>query len=154
MLASPDYEKKKMAAAKVRNKKQEAYAVEFEQAVIRYLNFHSTYQALAQTMAQLVTNHAIPVGSGTVARTQLIPIQERASKAVIAWMRHATTKYDSMKIARIKGERRAVRKQLAIDSIDVLKTYQVGKPIDPMCPLYKILSNNTDSNLDNEFTDD
>lgn len=146
MLASPDYEKKKATAAKARNKKQEAYAIDFELAVAQYLNFHSMYQVLAQTMARLVTTHAIPVGSGTVARTQLIPLQDRASKAVIAWMRHATTKYDNMKIARIKGQRRAVRKQLAIDSIDVLKTYQAGAPVEPTCPLYKILSNNEVSN--------
>lgn len=54
--------------------------------------------------------HAVPVGSGTVARTQLIPLEQRAEAAVIAWMRHQTTAYDRMSIARIKGERREVRR--------------------------------------------
>ena len=53
------------------------------------------------------------MGSGTVARTQRIPVEQRAESAVIAWMRHQTTAYDSMKIAKVKGERRAVRRELA-----------------------------------------
>jgi len=48
-----------------------------------------------------VSQHATPVGSGTVARTERIPIQQRAESAVIAWMRHQTTAYDNMKIARV-----------------------------------------------------
>ena len=38
------------------------------------------------------------------------PCQERAEAAVIAWMRHQTTAYETMKIARIKGGRRQVRR--------------------------------------------
>jgi hypothetical protein len=86
-----------------------------------------------------VTAHATPVGSGTVARTVMIPIEERASKAVIAWMRHQTTGYDHMKIARIKGERRAVRRQLAERSTQLLKIYRQGAPIPADCPLMKAL---------------
>jgi Fe-S cluster biosynthesis and repair protein YggX len=51
-------------------------------------------------MSKLVTAHATPVGSGTVARTERIPLEQRAESAVIAWMRHQTTAYDSMKIAK------------------------------------------------------
>ena len=59
--------------------------------------------------------------------------------AVIAWMRHQTTGYDRMHIARIKGERRAVRKELAADSRELLERYRRGeKPLDN-CPLQNAL---------------
>ncbi|MBL3657266.1 DUF2293 domain-containing protein [Fulvivirga sediminis] len=140
MRSAPDYEKKKASAAKSRDKKQEAYKLEFEEAVRQHLSFHSKYKALEVKMAKLVTEHAIPVGSGTVARTAMIPIEERAGKAVIAWMRHKTTGYDNMKIARIKGERRAVRKKLAQGSVKVLNSYRRGDDVVEGCMLYRALS--------------
>ncbi|UII19431.1 DUF2293 domain-containing protein [Fulvivirga ligni] len=139
MRAAPDYEKKKASAAKSRDKKQAAYKEEFEQAVRQHLNFHAKYKALESKMAHLVTEHAIPVGSGTVARTAMIPIEERASKAVIAWMRHKTTNYDNMKIARVKGERRAVRRRLAQGSVKVLNAYRAGDEVVEGCVLYRAL---------------
>ena len=81
-------------------------------------------------LAQAVTTHATPVGSGTVARTKRIPIEERAQAAVIAWMRHATTGYDDMKIERVKGKRREVRRQLAERSRALLDRYRTGATID------------------------
>jgi hypothetical protein len=90
-------------------------------------------------MAEAVTVHAIPVGSGTVARTLMIPIEDRAAKAVIAWMRHQTTTYDSMRIARIKGERREVRRMLAQRSVDLLQAYRQGRECVPDCPLQQVL---------------
>ena len=78
-----------------------------------YLAFAPLHLELERAIAEAVTIHAVPVGSGTVARTAMIPIEERAAKAAIAWMRHRTTAYDSMTIARIKGERRQVRRMLA-----------------------------------------
>ncbi|UII25870.1 DUF2293 domain-containing protein [Fulvivirga maritima] len=140
MRAAPDYEKKKASAAKSRDKKQAAYKLEFEQAVKKHLNFHSKYKAFESKMAHLVTEHAIPVGSGTVARTAMIPIEERAGKAVIAWMRHKTTNYDNMKIARVKGERRAVRRKLAQGSFKILNSYRRGDDIVEGCLLNKVLS--------------
>src|ERR687892_195805 len=56
--------------------------------------------------ARAVTEHATPVGSGMVARTKLIPVEKRAEAAVIAWMRHQTTGYDSLVIPRVRGKRR------------------------------------------------
>ena len=90
-------------------------------------------------IAEAVTIHAVPVGSGTVARTAMIPIEERAAKAVIAWMRHRTTAYDSMTIARIKGERRQVRRMLAQRSVELLRAYREGGEIGPDCPLQHAL---------------
>lgn len=78
-----------------------------------YLHFAERWSGLEAKLAAAVTEHAVPVGSGTVARTQRIPLERRAEAAVIAWMRHRTTAYDHMRIARVKGERREVRRQLA-----------------------------------------
>lgn len=133
------YQKKQTYAAERRAKKQSQYEVEFCQAVESFLDFHSNYKELENKLAKLVTAHAIPVGSGTVARTQLIPLEERASHAVIAWMRHQTTAYDNLKIARVKGERRAVRRSLAQQSVALLASYREGKATPANCPLQKAL---------------
>ena len=139
MRDAPDYEKKKASAFRSREKKQENYMLEFEMAIVKHLNFHPTYKAYETRIAQLVTAHATPVGSGTVARTTMIPVEQRADKAVIAWMRHHTTGYDHMKIARIKGERRAVRRELAERSVQLLSQYRRGEPLPIDCPLKKAL---------------
>ena len=89
-----------------------------------------------------VSQHATPVGSGTVARTERIPIQQRAESAVIAWMRHQTTAYDNMKIARVKGRRREVRRMLAERSRELLDCYRKGQTIDTAkCVLAQALKN-------------
>jgi hypothetical protein len=137
--STDDYQKKQLYAAKRRETKQAEYDLEFCAAVETFLAFHSSYKLMEQKLAKLVTAHAIPVGSGTVARTQLIPIEERAALAVIAWMRHQTTSYDEMKIARIKGERRSVRKLLAQQSSRLLAKYRQGEVITETCPLYQAL---------------
>ena len=84
--------------------------------------------------------HATPIGSGTVARTQRIPIERRAESAVIAWLRHQTTAYDDMKIARVKGKRREVRRMLAEQSRRLLTKYRAGDAIAPQgCLLRRAL---------------
>lgn len=90
-------------------------------------------------MAEAITVHAVPVGSGTVARTTMIPVEERAAKAVIAWMRHQTTAYESMRIPRVKGKRREIRRMLASRSVELLKTYREGLETPAGCPLKKAL---------------
>lgn len=119
--------------------KQLEYEAEFCKEIERFLNFHENHKLLEKQLAKLVTTHAIPVGSGTVARTQMIPIEERASRAVVAWMRHQTTAYDNLKIARVKGERRAVRKNLAQQSVKMLEKYRKGEIIPDNCPLLNAL---------------
>lgn len=131
---------KKMESVKLnREKKQEAYVEDFQAAVTEFLHFHPCYATQAAQMATLICAHATPVGSGTVARTQRIPIEERAAKATIAWMRHQTTAYDDMQIARIKGERRRVRRMLAERSVKLLESYRKGEAVSPDCPLQKVL---------------
>ena len=77
--------------------------------------------------------------SGTVARTMRIPVEQRAEAAVIAWMRHQTTGYDSMAIPRIKGKRREVRRMLAQRSQELLGQYRRGEAVGEDCPLKKAL---------------
>ena len=121
-----EYKKKQTYAVERREKKQTEYEADFCLVVECFLDFHPNYKELEKKLAKAVTVHAIPVGSGTVARTQLIPIEERAAHAVIAWMRHQTTAYDNLKIACVKGERRAVRRSLAQQSVELLASYREG----------------------------
>ncbi len=134
-----DYQKKRAYELQRREKKQNEYEIEFCSEVEKYLNFHPQYLPIAKAMAKMITDHAIPVGSGTVARTSMIPIEDRAGKAVIAWMRHQTTAYDNLNIPKIKGERRAVRRLLAEQSVKVLAKYRKGETIQPTCPLFKAI---------------
>jgi len=133
--ATDTYKNKLANDRKRRAQKQTEYEQEFMLTVRAFLGFAPRYEAEEKAMAEAVTVHAIPVGSGTVARTTLIPIEERAAKAVIAWMRHQTTAYDGMRIARIKGERREVRRMLARRSMELLRSYREGREPAPGCPL-------------------
>ena len=92
-------------------------------------------------MARALTKHATPVGSGTVARTKRIPVEQRAEAAVIAWMRHKTTGYDGMVIPRLKGKRREVRRMLGRRSQELLDGYRRGEVVGEDCPLKKALAN-------------
>ncbi|QDT11567.1 DUF2293 domain-containing protein [Planctomycetes bacterium K23_9] len=136
----PQYAKRKAADADRRQKKQAAYVEDFHGAVVAFLRFDSCYDDLAKHLATAVTDHATPVGSGTVARTQRIPLERRAESAVIAWMRHQTTAYDHMTIARVKGKRREVRRMLAEESRRLLEKYRRGTEVDcATCPLAKAI---------------
>ena len=140
--SSAFYRQKLEAARKAREEKQDAYVVAFRQAVVDFLDFAPRYHDLAWELADAVTNQAVPVGSGTVARTERIPLAARAEAAVIAWMRHQTTAYDHMSIARIRGERREVRRRLAERSRILLSRYRTGEEVDPAtCPLARALKN-------------
>ncbi|QEG40286.1 DUF2293 domain-containing protein [Roseimaritima ulvae] len=135
------YAKRRQADAKRREKKQEEYVEDFRGAVLAFLNFDPAYAELAERLADAVTAHATPVGSGTVARTQRIPIERRAESAVIAWMRHQTTGYDNMKIPGVKGQRREVRRMLAERSRGLLQAYRAGQTVAAQhCPLQRALA--------------
>ena len=141
---TPEYQKQLASSRRSREKKQKIYEADFYQAVINYWHFAPCDREWAERFAGLVVEHAVPVGSGTVARTATIPIEQRAEAAVIAWMRHQTTAYDTMYIARVKGERRAVRRQLAAVSRKVLERYVKGERIADDCPLYHALTQGAD----------
>jgi len=136
--ATDSFVKKKEADARRRDKAQSEYVEDFYEAVLTFLAFHPIYADLAQQLAHAVSDHATPVGSGTVARTKRIPIEERAEAAVIAWMRHQTTAYESMTIPRIKGKRREVRRMLAQRSKGLLERYRKGEAVGE-CPLKRAL---------------
>jgi hypothetical protein len=133
------YARRRAADTTRREKAQTEYVDEFRLAVLAYLNFHATHAETAAKLSRVVAEHATPVGSGTVARTKRIPVEERAEAAVIAWMRHQTTAYDSMTIARVKGKRREVRRMLARRSVALLELYRKGAPIPETCPLRRAL---------------
>jgi hypothetical protein len=138
--ASESFAKKKVADTRRRTQAQAEYVDDFRGAVIRFLGFHSSHADLADRLASAVTDHATPVGSGTVARTKRIPVEQRAEAAVIAWLRHQTTGYDGMTIPRVKGKRREVRRMLARRSQELLASYRRGDANGGECPLRKALS--------------
>src|SRR5262249_53239533 len=107
---------------------------------LAFLAFHHSHTDLARRLARAVADHATPVGSGTVARTKRIPIEQRAEAAVIAWMQHQTTGYDGMVIPRVKGKRREVRRMLARRSQELLDRYRREGAVPEGCPLQKALA--------------
>jgi hypothetical protein len=140
--ADPAYEQQLAAGRARRERAQVAYVEDFRGAVLQFLRFAPCHAALAERLATAVTAHATPVGSGTVARTERIPVDERAAAAVIAWLRHQTTDYDTRTILRVAGRRREVRRELAEQSRRLLARYRAGEPIDPaQCVLSRALGN-------------
>ena len=137
--STESFAKRKEADAKRRAKAQEVYVEDFTGAVVTFLAFHPAHADLAQRLAKVVADHATPVGSGTVARTKRIRVEQRAEAAVIAWMRHQTTAYDSMKIPRVKGKRREVRRMLAQRSKELLARYRRGEMNGEECPLQRAI---------------
>ena len=138
--ADPRYQRRLDQGRARRAREQEAYVETFEGAVRAFLAFDLRHHELEATLARAIALHATPVGSGTVARTARIPVERRAEAATIAWMRHRTTAYDSMKIARVKGRRREVRRLLASRSRELLDAYRRGDAVDlSLCPLARAL---------------
>lgn len=140
-LRSDPKHQKKLAQAKVRREeKEDVFAEDFQQAIIAFLNFDKKYQALVEKLSLLVKEHAVPVGSGTVARSSTVSLNDKAALAVMAWMRHQTSNYDSTPVPRIKGARRELRKEIARRSERILEKYRRGEDADlTLCPLYRAL---------------
>lgn len=137
--STDSYAKRKVADAQRRDHAQAEYVEEFFAAVVAFLDFHAEHAELGQRLARAVTRHATPVGSGTVARTKRLTVQQRVEAAVVAWLRHQTTAYDSMTIPRVKGKRREVRRMLARRSHELLDGYRRGNPAPVDCPLRRAL---------------
>jgi hypothetical protein len=133
------YAQRRESDVRRRTDAQNKYVEDFFGTVVAFLQFHPTHAGAAERLARAVTDHATPVGSGTVARTKRIPVEQRAEAAVIAWMRHQTTAYDAMPIPRVKGKRREVRRMLAKRSQELLNHYRSGHPIPANCPLQRAL---------------
>jgi len=142
--STESYAKRQAAAARRRETEQAAYVEDFAGAVLQFLAFDPAHAELARRLAAAVAEHATPVGSGTVARTKRIPLERRAEAAVIAWMRHQTTAYDSLAIPRVKGKRREVRRTLARASHRLLEGYRRGRGAAADCPLRKAVEGTSD----------
>jgi hypothetical protein len=136
---TPEYEAAKRSRARRRERVQADYRADFAQAVLDFLDFAPRYADLAKELSRRVTDHATPIGSGTVARTERIPLPRRAEAAVIAWLRHQTTAYDHMSVARVKGARRELRQRLAKRSRELLNAYRRGEDTPADCPLRQAL---------------
>jgi Uncharacterized conserved protein (DUF2293) len=146
--STEEYAKRKKADARRRDKAQAEYVEDFQGAVVAFLAFHENYADLAEGLARAVTDHATPIGSGTVARTKRIPVEKRAEAAVIAWMRHQTTGYDGMVIPRIKGKRREIRRMLARRSQELLEGCRRGEVVPEECPLRRALASGLSAQAD------
>lgn len=133
--STPEYARQRSTTLRRRERQHEEYVREFHRATLAFLAFHPAHSDKAELLAGAVTDLATPVGSGTVARTERIPLEERVKAAVIAWLRHQTTGYDRMYIARVKGRRREVRRMLAQQSLQLLTNYRSAAEISPECPL-------------------
>jgi len=135
----PKYARRLESARARRSAEQEQYVETFTAAVASFLAFAPRHAILQRALARAIAEHATPVGSGTVARTERIPVERRAEAATIAWLRHATTEYDELRIPRVKGMRREVRRMLASRSRELLARYRRGDAVES-CPLRKALS--------------
>ncbi|MBN1205526.1 MAG: DUF2293 domain-containing protein [Myxococcaceae bacterium] len=140
--ATPAYARRRASDQARREREQAEYEVDFANAVLRFLAFAPAFDAQAKRLAVAVTALSAPVGSGTVARTERIPLERRAEAAVIAWLRHQTTGYDDMRIARVKGARREARRELAELSRALLDVHRRDVPhTAATCPLCRALEN-------------
>lgn len=136
----PAYQRRLEAGRARRQREQEAYVASFEAELVDFLAFPPRYGELASQLARAVTEHATPVGSGTVARTKRLELRRKVEAAVIAWMRHQTTAYDHIYIPRVKGYRREVRRKYAEQSRRLLNSYRKNEDVDPAaCPLQQAL---------------
>jgi hypothetical protein len=140
--ADPAYERRRASDLRRRAAAQAAYVEAFRAEVLAFLDFSPPFADLARRLADAVTEHATPVGSGTVARTRRIAVGRRAEAAVVAWLRHQTTGYDHMKVARARGERRRVRRRLAAESRSLLDAHRLrAERHEPSaCPLCRALA--------------
>ncbi|WP_158970920.1 DUF2293 domain-containing protein [Paraglaciecola sp. L3A3] len=140
--ADPKHQKKLAQAKVIRQAKETVFGEDFQQAIMQFLNFDPRYQLLVEQLSKLVKEHAVPVGSGTVARSSSVTLEDKAALAVMAWMRHKTSTYDSTPVPRVKGARRELRRKIARQSERILAKYRSGADVDvdvKACPLYKAL---------------
>lgn len=88
-------EKRREVSARTRARNEEKYRADFRRAVLDYLDFAPEHAGLAAEIADGVVDHACPVGSGTVARTRRLDLEEKARLAVNAYVRHRHTGYEA-----------------------------------------------------------
>lgn len=98
VLAAADTEtaraSRREVGARSRERQEARYQQQLTAAIVDYLAFAPEHQDLAHTIARQAAEHAAVVGSGRVARTRMLPLQERAALAARAQIRHANTDYE------------------------------------------------------------
>src|SRR5437764_8909087 len=82
--STEDYARRKEADARRRNKAQAECVEDFFGELVAFLAFHPNHAELAERLGRAVTDHATPVGGGTVGRTKRVPAWQRAAAAGIA----------------------------------------------------------------------
>lgn len=86
-------EANRAVGAQSRERQEERYRGDLEEAIVRFLAFVPDYQELAQRIAKETAAHAAVVGSGRVGRTRKLTLDERAALSARAYIRHSFTNY-------------------------------------------------------------
>ena len=81
-------------SARIREKQEATYRVEFADAIRRFLAFASEHRGLADEIAREAAIRAGEVGSGRVGRTRTLSLDERAALTARALIRHRYTSYE------------------------------------------------------------
>lgn len=87
-------EAKRVISRAQRERQEAKYREQFVEAVYRYLTFAPKHEKLAQDIARGVAEHATQVGSERVGRTSKLSLEEKATLAARAYIRHNYTKYE------------------------------------------------------------
>lgn len=86
--------KRSEQSARSRVQQEDAYRDELEDTIRRFLAFAPEHVELADEIAREAATRAAEVGSGRVGRTRMLSVDERASLAARALIRHRHTSYD------------------------------------------------------------
>ena len=86
-------EAKRTLGAQSRERQEERYRGELEEAIVGFLAFGPKHQELARRVAKETAAHAAVVGSGRVGRTRKLTLDERAALGARAYIRHSFTSY-------------------------------------------------------------
>jgi hypothetical protein len=81
-------------SALARGKQEASYRDELEDAIRRFLAFAPEHVQLADEIAREAATRAAEVGSGRVGRTRMLSLEQRASLAARAVIRHRHTSYE------------------------------------------------------------
>jgi hypothetical protein len=85
-------------------KREKGYREEFNDAVLRYLDFSDEYKDLAEEIAWGVSSWSCEKHSGRVGRTGALTLEQKAELATRAHIRHAFTNYEGNLTAANFGE--------------------------------------------------
>lgn len=88
--------RRRAASARARERAEERYRRQLEQAILAYLDFAPEHSALAEEIAWGAAARAVEVGSGRVGRTRKLSLEGKAALAARAYIRHRYTRYEEM----------------------------------------------------------